>query len=113
MQTTCARDVDDVPGLPILYPEVRRCGPDNLERRGTVQIDNGVPLLIRHLVNDTVPCVARIVDNDVNLAASKICGFLDELSDVFVLQNIAYDGDSGAAALCDFIDNSLRLFYIA
>jgi hypothetical protein len=62
-------------------------------------------------VNDTIPCVSRVVDNDVNLAASEICGFLDEFSDVFVFQNVAYDSDGGAAALFDFIDNSLCLFY--
>lgn len=111
MQTTRARDVDDVPGLSILDPEVRCCGSNDLERRGTVQVDNGVPLLVRHLVNDTIPCVSRVVDNDVNLAASEICGFLDEFSDVVVFQNVAYDGDGGATALFDFIDNSLCLVY--
>ena len=113
MQTTCARDVDDVTGLPILDPEVRRCSSNDLEGRSTVQVDNSMPLLVRHLVNDTVPCVSRIVDNDVDLAASKLCSFLNEFGNIFVFQNVAYDGDGGAAALLDLIDNGLCLFYTA
>jgi hypothetical protein len=50
-----------------------------------VKVDNRVPLLVRHLVDDAVPCVASVVDDDVNLAVAKLCGFLDKCLDVVVV----------------------------
>ena len=62
VQTARAADVDDTPRLAVLNAEVRGSGPDELEGCRAVQGDNGVPLLVCHLVDDTIPCEARIVD---------------------------------------------------
>jgi hypothetical protein len=75
-----------------------------------VQVDNGVPLLIRHLVNDTVPCVARIVDDDVDLAVAKLRSLLDERLDVRIVEDVASNCDGAAAVLLDLVDYGLRLF---
>jgi hypothetical protein len=109
IHTTCTRDVDDVPGLAILDAEIRRRSPNNLERRGRVQIDNGVPLLVGHLVDYTVPCVARIVDDDVDLAVAEFGGLLDERLDVGVVEDVAADCDGLAAILLDAVDYGFRL----
>ena len=83
--------------LSIFHPKVRRRRPDDLERSSAVQVHDGVPLLVRHLVDHPVPRVPRIVDDDVDLAVAKLCGFLDERLDVGVVEDVAGDGDGGAA----------------
>ena len=89
VQAACARDVDNVPGLAVLDPEIRRCSAHNLEGRCSVQVDNRLPLLVRHLVDDAVPCVARIVDNDVDLASAKLGRLGDQCLDVGVVEHVA------------------------
>ena len=79
IQTTGTRDVDDIPGLAVLHTEVGRRSAHNLERRGRVQVDNGVPLLISHLVDDAVPCVARVIDDDVDLAVVELASMTLQL----------------------------------
>lgn len=97
MHTGGTRDVDDVPWLTVLHSEIW-CGCTyNLERRGSVKIDNSVPLLVGHLVDDTVPCVSSIVHDDVNLAAAELGRLLDENFDVFVVKDIACYSDGTAA----------------
>lgn len=71
-------DVDDAAGLAVLDAEVRRRGPDQLEGRCAVQVQDRVPLLVLHLVDHPVPCVARIVHQDVNLAAAEVGRLLDQ-----------------------------------
>jgi hypothetical protein len=62
-------------------------------------------------VNDTVPGVARIVDDDVDLSVAKFCSLLDQIIDIFCLENVSGDSYSLAAILIDVISNSLGLFY--
>ena len=102
------RDVDNVSRLAVLYAEVRRRSAHNLERRGCVQVHDGVPLLVRHLVDHAVPRVARVVDDDVDLAVAEVGGFLDERLDVRVVEYVAGDRDGRAARLLDVVDYGLR-----
>lgn len=111
MHTRGTRDVDDIPRLAVLDSEVRRSCPDNLERRSSVYVDDCVPLLVRHLVDDAVPCVPGIVNDDVDLAAAELCGFLDEIRNVCIVEDIAGDRDSSAAALVDLICYRLCFLY--
>jgi hypothetical protein len=108
IDTTRARDVNDVPRLAILYTEIWRRSPDNLEWRSRMQIDNGVPLLVRHLVNDTVPSVSGIVDDNVDLAIAEFCCLFDESLDVRIVENVAGDGNGAAAVRFDGVDDGLR-----
>lgn len=104
------RDVDDVPGLAVLDTEVWCSSTNDLEGCGCVKINNGVPLLVGHLVDDTVPCIASVVDNDVDLAVAKFGGFLDESLDVVVVENITADCNGLAATLLDLLDYAVCLF---
>jgi hypothetical protein len=113
IHTRRARDVDNVPRLAVLDAEVRRRLAHNLERRRRVQVDNRVPLLVRHLVDDAVPCVAGIVDDDVDLAVAKVGRFLDERLDVGVVEHIAADCNGAAAVSFDLVDDGLRFLYAA
>jgi len=110
IQTARTANINDIPRLAILDPKVRRRSAHNLERRGSVQVDNGMPLLVRHLVDDAVPCVARVVDDDVDLAVAEVCGVFDELGDVGVVHHVAHDSDGGAARCVDAVDDSFSLF---
>ena len=67
------------------------------------------PLLIRHLVDDGVPGVSGVVDNDVDLAAAEVSGFLDEPGNVVRVQDVADHGDGLAAILLDLLNNTLCL----
>jgi hypothetical protein len=113
VHTRSARDVDDVSRLAVLHAEVWGRSADNLERRCCVQVDDGVPLLVRHLVDHAVPRVAGIVDDDVDLAVAKVGGFLDERFNVGVVEDIAGDRDGRAAGLLDFVDYRLRFLCAA
>jgi hypothetical protein len=62
-----------------------------------MEVDNGMPLLVRHLVDDAVPRVPGVVDDDVDLAVAELCGFGNERFDVGVVEHVAGDGDGGAA----------------
>jgi hypothetical protein len=44
-------------------------------------------------VNDTVPCEASVVDNDVKLAIAELSSLLDEFWNVRVVQQITSDGE--------------------
>ena len=73
-----------------------------------MQVHDGVPLLVRHLVDHAVPRVARVVDDDVDLAVAEVGGFLDERLDVRVVEYVAGDRDGRAARLLDVVDYGLR-----
>ena len=102
-------DVDDAAGLAVLDAEVRSGGADEVEGRGAVQTDNGVPLLVRRLVNDAVPRVAGIVDNDVDLAVAKLGGATDQRGNVVAVQHITSDGDGLATRRGDSVGDGLAL----
>lgn len=62
-----------------------------------MEVDDSVPLLIGHLVDDTVPCISSIVHDDMNLAATELRSLLDQNLDIFVVKDVACYGDSTAA----------------
>ena len=95
------RDHDNTPALAILDAEKRRRLTDNLERRRRMQIDNGMPLLVRHLVNHAVPRVPRVVDEDVDLATAKLSRLVHERLDVVVVEHVAHDGEGAPARALD------------
>lgn len=95
-------DVDDVSGLVVLDAEVGGGGADELEGLRVVQGQDGVPLFVgclvlrdgvlggwsfeldgeaislrTNLVDDTVPGVAGVVDDDVDLSFAELGCFLD------------------------------------
>jgi hypothetical protein len=109
IHTRRTRDVDDVPWLAVLDAEVWRRSAHNLERRGSVQVDDGVPLLVRHFVDHAVPCVARVIDDDVDLAVAKLRRLLNERLDVGIVEDVARDSDGAAAVLLDLVDYGLGL----
>jgi hypothetical protein len=111
IDTRRTRYIDNIPRLAVLDAEIRRRSPHNLERRGRVQVHNGVPLLVRHLVDDAVPCIARVVDDDVYLAVAEVGGFLDERLDVRVVEHVARDGEGRAPGGGDGGDDGLGFFW--
>jgi hypothetical protein len=77
-----------------------------------MQVDNGVPLLVRHLVDHAVPCVARVVNDDVDLAVAKLRSLLNERLDVGIVEDVACDCNGAAAVLLDLVDYGLGLFCV-
>ncbi len=47
---------------------VRRRGANDSKRRGQMNIYHCVPLLVGHVLNDRIPSVAGVVDDDVDAA---------------------------------------------
>lgn len=88
-----AAHVDDAPGFPVLDAEVRRSRPHQPEGRRVVHREDGVPLLVRHLVNDAVPRVPRVVDDVVDFPAAELGGFRDQHVEVFRVGDVPRDGD--------------------
>ncbi len=62
-------------------------------------------------MNDTIPSIAGIVDNDVDLATSKLCRLLDKRLDVLIVENVAGYSNSAPSCLVNFIDYRLCFFY--
>ena len=62
-----------------------------------------------YLVDDTVPCEASVVDNDVNLAVAKLSRLLDQLIDVAVVQHITGHRQRLAAILVNAVRDLGRL----
>jgi len=58
---------------------------------------------LTNLMDDTVPGISSIVDNDVDLAVAKLCGFLNQLVDVVIVEHISRNSNCLAARLVDFI----------
>lgn len=110
MHTRGRRDIDDGARLAIFDAEVGRGGADELKGRCAVQGNNSIPLLVGRLVDYAVPGEAGIVDNDVDLAATKVCGFLHEVFDVLIVEDVAGDGGSFAAGFVDAVGYFLGLF---
>ena len=53
--------------------KVRRGRPGEAERHGEVDVEHGLELLVTHVVDATVPRVARVVDDDVESAVRIEC----------------------------------------
>ncbi|MCY1438861.1 hypothetical protein D9M71_550770 [compost metagenome] len=74
------------------------------ERRGQVAVDNGVPLLVGHLLDDVVPGVAGVVDDDVD-ATIVLHGGLDETVSEVGSGHTADAGHSLATGVADFCND--------
>lgn len=72
-----------------------------------MEVHDGVPLFVAHLVDDTVVCVAGIVDNDVNLAPTKLGGLVDQRLNVLRVEHIARHGDRPPARRVDAVGYGL------
>jgi hypothetical protein len=59
-------------------------------------------LLVRHLVDDAIPCVAGVVDDNVDLAASELSGLGNKRLDVGVVEHVACDSQGATTRLVDF-----------
>lgn len=66
-----------------------------------MEIDDGIPLLVRRPMDHAVPREAGVVNDDVDLAIAELGGFLDELVYVGVDEDVAGDCDRAAAGLVD------------
>jgi hypothetical protein len=101
MQARCRRNIDDIPLLAILDSEVRCSGANNLKRCGTVESNNSVPLLIRHFVDNAIPCITRVVYDYMDLPIAEFSSLLDEGGNVGIVEDVAYYGDCRAAGGVD------------
>ena len=88
-------------------PEVVGEGAQDAEGRRDVDVDDGVPLLVGHPLDDVVPRVAGIVDDDVDAAEALDRGVHDALAEVR-RGDIAVAGHRPAAELLDERDGLLR-----
>jgi hypothetical protein len=52
-------------------------------------------------MNYAIPCVSRIVDDNVDLSAAEFSGLRDERLNIGVVEYVARDGDGATAALVD------------
>lgn len=76
-----------------------------------MQVYNRVPLFVCDFVDHAVPREAGIVHDEVDLAAAELRGFLDEVFDVLVVEDVAGDGDGLATRLVDLVGYLFRLFW--
>lgn len=64
-------------------------------------------LLVRDLMDHSIPCETGVVDDDVDLSTSELGRLLYESVDVFVIEHVACDGDGstsrGIDFFCDFL----------
>ena len=60
--------------LPRGFPDEALRRAHDAEGRGQVDVQHGVPLLVRHLLDDVVPGIAGIVDDDVEPALAVDAG---------------------------------------
>jgi hypothetical protein len=72
-----------------------------------MQIQYRLPLFICHLVDDAIPRVACVVDDDVDFAITEGGGFLDEGCDVRRGEHVAGDSEGrttgGDDGVCYFV----------
>lgn len=89
--------------------EIWGCRSYELEWCGVMQSKDRLPLLVGRLVNHSIPSVARIVHNDVDLAIAEISCLLDQLVNVRITQHIAWNGDRAATGGVDVVGDFLCL----
>ena len=94
-------DVDDGTRSAVLDAEVRGGFSHEVEGSCAVNGDDVVPLLVGHFVDDAVPGVSGVVDDDVYLAVAELRGFLYESLDVVFGENISGYGNGAAAGGVD------------
>lgn len=104
----CTRDVDDATGFTILDSEVRGGLSDQPERGGVVDSENSIPLLIGDFMDDTIPGVASIVDDDVNLAIAKLGRLLHQDGEEVGVGDITSDSNGSArGGIVDRLGNAV------
>ena len=81
-------------------------GAQDAERRGQVDVEDGVPLLVAHLLDDRVPGVAGVVHHDMAVAEGVDRGLDDAVAEVG-LGDVAVAGHRLAAQLGDLGDGLL------
>ena len=81
-------------------------GAQDAERRRQVNVEDGVPLLVAHLLDDAVPGVAGVVDHDMAVAEGVDRGLDDAVAEVG-LGDVAVAGHRLAAHLLDLGDGLL------
>lgn len=89
MCTTGGADVDNDSVLAIFDPEVLGRLSYESEGRRVMHRQDGVPLLVRHLVNDAVPGIPSVIDDDVDLAVAELSSFLNQHGEVVEIGHIA------------------------
>ncbi len=107
MDAGCTADIDDTARGAVLDAKIRRRGAHELEGRGVVEREDGIPLLIRHLVDDAVPGEPRVVDDDMDLAPAELRGLVDEGVDVGCVEHVARDGEGFAAGGVDGVGDGV------
>ena len=107
-----AADVDDTPWLSVLDAEERRRRPHQLERGRVVQGEDGLPLLVGHFVDDCVPCEPGIVDDDVDLAATKFCALLHQLIYMLGIQHVTGHINGLSSGTIDVFGHRPRFFAV-
>jgi hypothetical protein len=93
VRATCARDIDDDSLLAILDPEVGRSLSNQPEGGGVVDGEDGVPLLVGDLVDDAVPRVPGVVDDDMDLAIAKLRSLGHQHGEVVGVCHVTRDRD--------------------
>jgi len=107
VNTRSRRDVDDATRLTVRNTEVW-CGlSDELEWGSVVKSNDIFPLFVGQLVENTIPGIAGIVDNDVNFAITELSSLLDEDLKVFSIEHVACDCNGTAARLVDAVSYAL------
>mmetsp|Transcript_1534 Transcript_1534/g.4358 ORF Transcript_1534/g.4358 Transcript_1534/m.4358 type:complete len:325 (-) Transcript_1534:188-1162(-) len=79
---------------------------DELERHRAVNVQHRLPLLLRRLVDDTVPRVSCVVDDNVD-SRKRPHGRLDQLFDDANLGQVAVDTDGFGAQLSHLVAHGL------
>lgn len=93
MSARSTANIDDTPRLAILDSKVRRSCPYQPEGRSIMYSKDSLPLLIRDLVNDPIPSIARVIDDIVDLPASELSCFFDQDVEVSFVRDISGDSD--------------------
>ena len=88
-----AGNLHDAAGLAVLDAEVGGRLAHEPEGRRIVHVEDRLELRVAHPVDHAVPRVARVVDEDVDLAVAEVGGRLDELGEVRGVGHVAGDGD--------------------
>ena len=89
-----------------LLAEMLLEGAQDAERRGEMDVEDGVPLLVAHLLDDRVPGVAGVVHHDMAVAEGVDRGLDDAVAEVG-LGDVAVAGHRLAAHLLDLGDGLL------
>lgn len=113
-------DVDDAAWFAIFDAEVGRCLADEAEGRFAVDVEDcipvqldryqfsassekmeqpvqlelsHIPLLIAHLMYDSIPSIPRVIHDDMDLPAAELSSLVDQDREVLLVAHVAGDRD--------------------